>query len=634
MPRAMTRRLAPLVQNRTALVGVTLLLLVLVTAIVGPLVAPGNGSLMSMLADRASPPSWSHPFGTTGEGYDVLSQVLAATPLTIELIAGATAIALTLAVACGCAAGAFAGRADTVLSAITGVFLAIPTLPLAIVIAGVVPKGRHTAVATMLMIGLGSWAAEARVLRAQALALRSTDFVAAATTIGESRTRIVISEFIPNMASRIAAGAFFIAIQAMVMLATIDFLASLSRGRFALGDTNGSTWGSLLAIAQVQEALLTGSWWAFTFPALALLVTAAGLVLTMYGIEQLGDPRLAGTSIRSRPRFSFRLRFRLPRLELASPLPALGSLVGALPHLARHLVRRLPIYALALWVSVTVSYALPRLAWRGSLQAPPPPPGSFWGGYGRFLRDVGTGHLGFGVPGVATTVENTLPFSLALVGTATLIAFAIGGLLGLFAAWRRGGPFDGSVTTGTAVLWTMPTFALAGLALEFLCVQWHLFPVQWAYGLNLEPAWSWRFAASAFRHAELPLLVLIVAGLGLWVLSVRTVTLGVTNDDYVHFARAKGLSESRIMFRYAGRNALLPALTGLAVAFSLAIGGVPALEEIFSYSGGGFALQQAAMTGNLVLVQALVIAFAASVVCVNVLADVAQVLLDPRLRTS
>ncbi len=114
---------------------------------------------------------------------------------------------------------------------------------------------------------------------------------------------------------------------------------------------------------------------------------------------------------------------------------------------------------------------------------------------------------------------------------------------------------------------------------------------------------------------------------------MRTVTLGVANDDYVMFARAKGLSEPRIMLRYAGRNALLPTLTGFAVAFAFAIGGVPALEEVFSYSGGGWELQQAAITGNLPLVQALVVAIALAVVIVNLLVDVAQVLLDPRLRT-
>ncbi len=628
----MKRRLAPLFQNKSACVGIALLGLVGAVALVGPFVAPGDGSLLSMLAARDTPPSWSHLFGTTRDGHDVFSQVLSAAPLTLEVILGATAIALVLAVSCGCAAGAFPGRADTVLSAVTGVFLALPILPLAIVVAGVVPQGRHTVLATMLMIGLGSWAAEARVLRAQALSLRSTDFVAGAIAIGESRTRVVLFEFIPNMAGRIAAGAFFIAIQAMVALATLDFLASLSRGRFALGDTDGSTWGSLLANAQVQQALLTGSWWIFTFPALALLLTAAGLVLTMFGIEQIADPRLAYTSA-PRPRrsgFRFRIRPRHPRLR--SPLPAVATFAATLPYVARYLVRRLPIYALALWVAVTVAYALPGLAWRGSLSAPAPT-GPFWGGYAHFLREISTGHFGLDAPGVATTIENSLPFSLALVGIATAIAFAIGGLLGLVAAWRRGGNFDRWVTTGTAVLWTVPAFALAGLSVEFLAVTWHLFPVQWAYDIDLQPAWTWTFASSAFRHAELPLIVLVVASVGLWVLSVRTITLGVANDDYVHFARAKGLSESRTMFHYAGRNALLPALTGLAVAFSLALGGVPALEEVFSYSGGGFALQQAAVSGNLVLVQALVVSFAVAVVVVNLLVDAAQVLLDPRLRT-
>jgi ABC-type dipeptide/oligopeptide/nickel transport system permease subunit len=613
-----------LVANGYGRVGIALLGLVALTATIGPFVAPGDGSIISMLTSRDTGPSWSHPFGTTMMGNDIFSQVLNATPLTLEIVFGATALALGLAIAVGVAAGTFGGRTDTSLSAITNVFLTIPALPLAIVIAGVLPKGQHTALVTMVMVALGTWAAEARVLRAQALSLRNQDFVAAAAVAGESRWRIALHELVPNMASRIAAGFFFVAIQATILLATLDFLASLSRGRFALGDTNGATWGSLLASAQTGEALLTGSWWAFAFPALALLVTAAGLVLTMYGIEQLADPRLRGRTPVGR------VSLRLPRLrrpELSSPAPAFRTLGAAAPHLGRHLLRRLPIYLLALWLSATVAFALPRLAWHGRLVAPPPT-GPFWSGYGTFLR-----HLGFVGPGVVASVRATLPFSLALVGAGTVIAFTIGTVLGLFAAWRRGGTFDGAVTTATAVVWTVPTFALAGVALELLGVRWSLFPIQWAYGLDVVPSWTWGFVGSAFRHAELPLLVLVVASLGLWVLSMRTVTLGVANDDYIHFARAKGLSESRIMLRYAGRNALLPTITGFAVAFGLAIGGIPALEEVFSYSGGGWELQQAAITGNLPLVQALVVAIALSVVVVNLLVDVAQVLLDPRLRT-
>ena len=107
-------------------------------------------------------------------------------------------------------------------------------------------------------------------------------------------------------------------------------------------------------------------------------------------------------------------------------------------------------------------------------------------------------------------LSQSLPFSLALVGTATLVAFAIGGLVGLVAAWRRGGAMDGAATAATAVLWAMPAFAVAGLAVEFPALRWHLFPLQWAYDLDLHPAWTWQFAESAFRHAQLPLLVLVV----------------------------------------------------------------------------------------------------------------------------
>jgi peptide/nickel transport system permease protein len=625
------RSLTPLLTNRTSRIGVVLLTLVLAAAVVGPLVAPGNGSLMDMLRARGTPPSWSHPFGTTIQGLDVLTLVLKAAPLTVELVAGATAIALLVAVVFGIAAGAFGGRVDSAVSGVTAVCLAIPMLPLAIVIAGIVPKQKHTAIATMLMIGLGSWPAEARVLRAQSLALRKTDFVASATAIGESRMRILFVEFIPNMASRVAAGAFFVAIQAMVTLATLDFLASLSRGHFALGDTNGSTWGSVLALAQTQEALLTGAWWAFAFPALALLVLAAGLVLTMYGFEEIGDPRLRVRRQRRRRRLPAIRLPRLPQFELRSPLPGLRSFVASAPQVGRHLLGRLPIYGGALWVAVTVAYVLPRLAARGGLPSSPAR-GSFWGGYAHFLREVATLHLGLGAPGVGGALSGSLPFSLALVGTATLLAFAIGGVVGLIAAWRRGGTLDGAATAATAVLWATPAFALAGLAVEFPALRWHLFPLQWAYDLDLHPGWSRQFAASAFRHAQLPLLVLVISSIGLWTLTVRALTVSVVNEEYVQLARAKGLSSPRILFRYAGRNALLPALTAFAVAFSIAIGGVPAIEEVFSYAGGGWALQQAAMTGNVPVVQALFVAIALSVVVVNVLIDAAQVVLDPRLR--
>jgi peptide/nickel transport system permease protein len=127
--------------------------------------------------------------------------------------------------------------------------------------------------------------------------------------------------------------------------------------------------------------------------------------------------------------------------------------------------------------------------------------------------------------------------------------------------------------------------------------------------------------------------VLVTTGLGLWAVGMRTLATATVSDDYVLLARAKGLRPGRIVLRYAGRNALLPALTGFGVAFGFAIGGVPALEAVFSYSGGGFELQQAAMTGDLPLVQGLFVAIAVAVAAVNLLVDALGVVLDPRLRS-
>jgi peptide/nickel transport system permease protein len=352
----------------------------------------------------------------------------------------------------------------------------------------------------------------------------------------------------------------------------------------------------------------------------------------MQGLEEIAEPRLRGRRTRGWALPSLHLpRLRTPALP--SPLPALRTAAEALPDVGRHLWRRLPVYAVALWVAVTVAYALPRLASRGGLSTPPAP-GSLAGGYAHFVRELGTAHFALGVPGVASAVSSTLPYSLALVGVATVIAFVVGGVIGLVAAWNRGGIFDSVATTATALLWSIPAFAVAGIAIEFPVLRWHLFPLQWAYDLDRQPSWSWRFAESVARHAQLPLIVLVLSTVGLWALNLRALAVGVVNEDYVQLARAKGLSTPRILFHYVGRNSMLPALTGFAVAFSLALGGVAALEEVFSYPGGGWEMQQAATTGNVPLVQSLFIAFAVAVVLVNLLADAAQVLLDPRLRAS
>lgn len=631
--------------SRKARVGVGILSFLVVVSIVAPFVVRQPGVATGV---RFTHPSWRFPFGTTNEGFDVFAQVIYGGRLTLLTIAGATTIAMTIAVSMGLLAGTLGGRVDALTSAITNTFLVIPMLPMAILVAGMLPRSQHTKLATVAMIAFATWAAEARVLRAQALALRERDFMAAAAVAGERRFRLAFVELLPCMAGRIAAGFFFVAIQSMTVEATLDYLAGLSRGHFALGDTTGNTWASVLANAQNDSALLTGAWWHFLFPGLALLLLATGLVLTMYGLEELADPRtrtrrlrrrrgarmreLLGVRLRLRPRLPRRYPTpvrRLSRLSLAERLNELGADAAAV---ARLLARRLPLYAFALWIALSVCYLIPQLTSRALSTRNPQPVSP--ANYTHFLGQIMTGHVDQSIPGIASRVWISLPFSLLLVGAGTLLAFFVGCAIGMIAGWRRNSLFDGLSTTTTAALWATPTFVLAGLAVYFVALELRWFPIQWAYSPSLSPSWSWRFAGSVFRHAQLPTLVLFVSSLGFWVLSMRNVITSVANEEYVAFARVKGLRESRIMVSYAGRNALLPVVTGLGVAFGMAIGGIPAVEAIFSYPGGGWQLQQAAMAGNFPLMQAIFICIAVSVVLVNLLADVFQVLLDPRLRRS
>jgi peptide/nickel transport system permease protein len=640
-PDAARRSLAPewlrvVLANGKARTGLTILGFLVAVSIAAPWLA-GSGTVTTEV--RAAPPSWRFPFGTTNEGFDVLSQVLRGGRLTLLTVAGATLLAMLMAVTAGLLAGTFGGWVDAAVSSVTNGFLVIPMLPMALLVAGILPRSQNTTAATIGMIALATWAAEARVLRSQALSLRERDFVAATEVVGEPKLRIAFLELLPCMGSRIAAGFFFVAIQSMVVEATLDYLAALSRGRFSLGDVGGATWASTLASAQNNLALFTGTWWHFFFPAAALLLLGTGLVLTMHGLEELADPRLRGGT---------RLRLRLPRVRLPrrrvrttptvvpTPMPRvplsehLARLSATLLAIVRVLGRRLPLYAVALWLALTVCYALPQLTTRSQSSRNPQPLSP--AGYPHFLATVLTGHVDQGVPGIGFALRNSLPFSLALVGVGVALAFICGIVLGAIAGWRRGGLVDTFGTTGTAALWALPGFVAAGLGLYFLGLELGWFPLQFAYDVSLVPAWSWTFAGSAARHAELPVLVLFVSSVGYWALNMRNVMTSVSSEEYIQLARVKGLPERQVMWRYAGRNAILPVITGFAVAFGLAIGGIPAIEAIFSYQGGGWQLQQAAMNGNFPLEQGIFICIVAFALVVNLLADVVQVVLDPRLR--
>src|SRR5256886_761549 len=174
--------------------------------------------------------------------------------------------------------------------------------------------------------------------------------------------------------------------------------------------------------------------------------------------------------------------------------------------------------------------------------------------------------------------------------------------------------------------------ALLGVYFLGLRLQW--FPIQHAYDSGLVPGFNWAFLSSAVRHAELPMLVIIAAFAGGWVLNMRTVMINTISEDYVAMAHAKGLRDRRVMTRYAARNAILPPLNGFAAQFATAVGGVIFIELVFSFPGPGTPLQQTALGNDYALTQALLLVFALCPIVANFIMDILNLILDPRVRAA
>ena len=325
----------------------------------------------------------------------------------------------------------------------------------------------------------------------------------------------------------------------------------------------------------------------------------------------------------------------------------------------RWFLRRLVFYGFAVWVALTLNFLLPRLMpgdpIGGVLQHLSPAqiqsnPGIIktyeallGGGKGSLGHDYVVYlhrlvHLNFGIStsnypaSVSEVVGRTLPYSIFLVGVALLISFALGTFIGMVAAWRRGGAVDTVLVPSFMALSAFPAFFTALLGVYFLGLKLGWFPIQHAYDSGIVPGFTWHFLTSALRHAELPILVIVAAYAGGWVLNMRTVMINTIGEDYVAMAQAKGLRDRRVMTRYAGRNAILPPLNGFANQFAAAVGGLVFVEYVFSYPGAGLTLQQAALGNDYPLTQALLLVFALCVIASNFVMDLFNFVLDPRVR--
>jgi peptide/nickel transport system permease protein len=224
------------------------------------------------------------------------------------------------------------------------------------------------------------------------------------------------------------------------------------------------------------------------------------------------------------------------------------------------------------------------------------------------------------------------PYTLALVGLSTVIAFFVGTGLGVLAGWRAGGALDKSLPALMFVQ-AIPYFFLALLVVEVFAVTLGWFPPAGGFdGQNYTPGWNWPFISSAIDYGILPAFTIVVTSLAGWMLQMRNVMVTTVGEDYVIAAQAKGLPDRRIILTYAARNALLPQLQGFGLALGFVVSGALVMEIVFSYPGIGLLLVNAVQGSDFPLMQGIFLVITFAVLLANLIIDLILVLFDPRVR--
>jgi peptide/nickel transport system permease protein len=273
------------------------------------------------------PPSAAHWLGTTVFAQDALSQLLAATQATLFVGLLAAAIATVLSVLVGVTAGYFGGGADEGLSLFANVFLAIPGLPLLIVLADYVPSAGSSVLLVAVIIAVTAWAYTARVLRAQTLSVRNRDFVEAARVSGEASPRIILVEVLPNLVPILAASFLFTTLYATYAYVAIAFLGLA--GSPTSSPPGLWNWGEMLREGFANNAIRGGWWWWWAPPGVCVALLGTGLALLNFGIDEFINPRLRVEGLTRRTArkagVSLRQTFGLTPVVRRQPEPGVGD---------------------------------------------------------------------------------------------------------------------------------------------------------------------------------------------------------------------------------------------------------------------------------------------------------------------
>lgn len=325
----------------------------------------------------------------------------------------------------------------------------------------------------------------------------------------------------------------------------------------------------------------------------------------------------------------------------------------------RFYLRRITFYVVTLWAAISLNFLLPRmlpgdpltimldkLSSRGEVS-----PSTleslvrifgdsddtllqqyfqYWGAL--FHGDLGISVLRYPTP-VADLIFSALPWTIWLVGTATVLSFIIGVTMGAWIGWKRGSWRDRAIPV-TMLLQAVPYFWIALVLVYFFAIQLRWLPMMYGYDVTRfdGPEWSGPFILSALKHAILPIATIVLSSFGGWLLGMRNMMVSTMSEDYMTTAEAKGLSQRRIFTWYAARNAAMPSLAGFSIALGFVVAGSLVMEQVFSYPGIGKLMIDAVQQNDYALMQGIFLIITLTVLAANFLMDFIYAALDPRTR--
>ena len=319
-------------------------------------------------------------------------------------------------------------------------------------------------------------------------------------------------------------------------------------------------------------------------------------------------------------------------------------------------LRRIGFYLVAFFAAAVINFAIPRLMPGNPIDfmfakaentLPPEARDALIKTFGfavgpiheqfiAYVQSVFTWDLGYSVRfyplKVTDVLAYALPWTVFLAGTSAVLAFSVGSLTGILAAWRRGGLFDSITSPLALAVQAIPAVVVALAALFIFGVVLKWLPTSYAFDPSLDPGWNLTFIGSVAHSAIMPITSLAFVHIGGYLVTMRNNMIGQLGEDHVVMGLAKGLSDRRVRYNYAARNAMLPSVTAFALTIGSVMGGSLVTEVVFNYPGIGRTLYVAIVSRDYPLIQGQLLIMTLAMLTANLVVDLAYVFLDPRLR--